>query len=506
MELADLEAGPASQPPTPDFCGEDTRNSVLAAFGLDALEDDPELARLARFAAQLCDAEVAMVTVVESERQRFLARTGIEERETPRSTSFCAHAMLEREPMVVHDARADDRFADNPLVTGAPHIRFYAGAPLVSLEGAPLGSLCVIDTAPRPGGLTELQFEGLEVLAAAAMRRLNHRRAELKERADLVRRAERLRKLGDWLPAIVWSADGTGKFDYFNARWKSITGREPPTDAEQWRPVVHPDDQERTFGKWYLSAEQGVAFEHEYRLLQADGSWRWTMSRAFPMTGADGAVTRWYGTLTDIDDAHRKLIDRELISDELSHRIKNIFAVVASLVSLRSRRHPESRALARELTEAITALGRAHDFIRPGHEDSGRTLRGLLEALVRPYVDEDVQRISVEGDDTPLGSRAATPLTLVFHELATNAAKYGALSVDEGRIAILLAECGDSICIRWREQCGPECKEPQHFGFGSRLLDTSITSQLGGTIERRWKREGLEVEFELPKAELARRH
>lgn len=147
---------------------ETARDAALAAFDLDAMQASGQLDRIAAFAGALCDAPIALVSLVERERQFFLARTGLSVCETPRATSFCQHAMLVDHVMIVPDAARDPRFADNPLVTGDPYIRFYAGAPLVADDGMPLGSLCVIDRAPRDG-LTDLQYQGLQVLAEAVV-------------------------------------------------------------------------------------------------------------------------------------------------------------------------------------------------------------------------------------------------------------------------------------------------------------------------------------------------
>ena len=149
---------------------EGARSAVIAELGLDAHRDTDDLNRIVAFAAALCDVPTSLVSVVETRRQTFIARTGLDADETPRETSFCAHAMVEHDVMVVPDAAADPRFADNPLVTGDPYIRFYAGAPLVTSAGVPLGSLCVIDTSPRDG-LTPLQRQGLKVLAADVVNR-----------------------------------------------------------------------------------------------------------------------------------------------------------------------------------------------------------------------------------------------------------------------------------------------------------------------------------------------
>jgi len=474
------------------------RAAVLAAFGLDELEDDAELVAISRFAANLCQAPAAMVSVVETERQRFLAREGLDARETPRSTSMCATAMLGEGPLIVPDATKDERFAAMSLVTGEAHLRFYAGAPIVSEEGVPIGALCVIDTEPRPDGLTPLQREGLTVLAANARRRLAARRANLSAEREIEAREHHLRDIMDGLPQIAWSATAEGRFDYFNSRWQEMSGLPAPTRTEDWHQVVHPDDAPETFERWGKCLERGEVFESEYRFRQADGSWRWVLSRAVPIAGQDGG-RRWFGTVTDIDSNHRLSENRDLLARELSHRIKNIFAVVASLIALRARKHPELGAFAQELSAAIHALGRAHDYVRPLEGRKGDRLSGLLADLLAPYGDKDATRVLIAGNDCPIGPRAATPLALVFHELATNSVKYGALSAPSGRVEVTVDCDADRAHICWRELGGPSPDEPdEEQGFGSRLVEMAVRGQLQGTLTREWAAEGLVATLEVP--------
>jgi PAS domain S-box-containing protein len=495
-------SGPPSGPATSAaFRGEDERIQVLASYKPDALADDDELNAIARFAAQLCGAPMGFVSLVEREQQLFLGREGTDLRSTPREVSFCAHTMTHGGPMVVTDASSDPRFADNALVTGEEHVRFYAGAPLISPEGAPLGALCVIDRVPRPEGLTPLQSEGLDVLAQAVMRRLDARRKGLAAVARESEAARTMREIADLLPAVIWSADGTGKFDYFNSRWREVTGKPEPKVTGEWREVIHPDDTGPVLGAWSKSFEAGKPYESEYRLRHADGSWRWTLARALAVTEPDGSVRRWYGTLTDIDDSYRKSQEQDLLARELSHRIKNIFAVVAGLVSIRARRHEGAKAFADELVGAFRALGRAHDFVRPMEGVKGDSLHGLLAELMAPYADGD-GRVEITGGDCSIGPRAATPLALVFHELATNSAKYGSLSTEGGSVEIHLdcPEHDEMSRIEWRERGGPAPANPGADGFGTRLVKTSIEGQLGGTIERRFAPGGLEIDLAIPLA------
>ena len=489
--------------PVGHFADEARRLGVVESFEAEELEDDPELQAIVEFAAKLCNSPVSMVTLLEQEKQRFLARRGIDASETPRDVAFCNHTLGQSELLEVPNAPEDPRFVDNPLVTDPPEVRYYAGQPLVSEEGASLGTLCVIDTKAHSEPLNEFQREGLAVLAKAAVRRLETRRSALQAKRIIAEREERLLRMIEGVPQIAWSADDEGNFDYFNKRWTELAGAPPPKTAAGWRPFIHPDDADETFRDWDAAFAAGEDFEAEFRFRTADGSWRWVLALAVPVSESTGDPLRWFGTVTDIDEVRNALEERDLLSKELAHRIKNIFAVVIGLASLQARKSPENAPFVKDLTQALRALGRAHEFVRPQEGPQQESLTGLLEALFSPYVEGDgVSRVRVTGVDSAISARVATPLALVFHELATNSAKYGALSVDDGYVELVIEDNGDAIALAWREHGGPPVRDPETTGFGSRLVEMSVTGQLQGTWDRKFVEDGLVVDFNLPKAAL----
>lgn len=317
------------------------------------------------------------------------------------------------------------------------------------------------------------------------------------------------RVLTDAMPQMVWSTLPDGYHDYYNARWYEFTGMpDGSTDGEAWNGMFHPDDQAHAWALWSECLATGDPYEIEYRLRRHDGQYCWTLGRALPVRDAEGRISRWIGTCTDIDDAKRNAEQTELMSRELSHRIKNIFAVIGGLIGLSAPNSAEGNVFAQQLASRIAALGRAHNFARPhsplSQPESDHTgIHGLLAELMAPYDTVGRTPYAISGDDCPIGERSATPLALVIHELATNAVKYGALSVPDGKVIITTETDSDHAVITWRESGGPIIEHrPSQTGFGTQLSEASITGQLGGVLERTWHPDGLEVTMKVRKSHL----
>jgi PAS domain S-box-containing protein len=336
--------------------------------------------------------------------------------------------------------------------------------------------------------------------------------ADLVATRDALRDSDaRFRVLADAMPQMVWSTLPDGFHDYYNAQWYAFTGVPTgSTDGEGWNDMFHPDDQAEAWQRWSHCLVTGEPYEIEYRLRHRSGDYRWVLGRALPIRDANGRITRWLGTCTDIHNAKRNAEQNEILSRELSHRIKNIFAVIGGLVGLSARRHPEAMPYARELQSRISALARAHEFVRPHSEQSApliteSTLHAMLRDLFAAYPALSEGRLIITGDDLRVDDRGATPVALVFHELATNAAKYGALSVPDGEVSIVSTVDNGAVSVSWVERKGPTLAgPPARQGFGSLLAEMSIVQQLGGELQRNWNHEGLAVSMKIPAGRLTR--
>ncbi|PSJ63562.1 sensor histidine kinase [Pseudaminobacter soli (ex Li et al. 2025)] len=197
--------------------------------------------------------------------------------------------------------------------------------------------------------------------------------------------------------------------------------------------------------------------------------------------------------------------EREIVSNELEHRIKNLFALVNGLIGLSIRDNPDLRPLADTLKNRLVALQHAHGLIRtmntsPNAAGELTSLKELIGVLLRPYEGGSEKQLVIDGDDVFIDSGTVTLLALVFHELATNSAKYGALSDPNGTLEVHIKRHVDALHMKWIERVSRASNQPAagDSGFGSRLLDLTIKSQLQGSYTRNRTMGGVSVEIILP--------
>ncbi len=297
---------------TDSTADEPDRLDALRRYGI--LDTPPEAALddLVSLAAHICTAPIAGISLIDESRQWFKASVGVGDlRETSLDVSFSKHALLGPEVLVVNDAVTDERFADNPLVTGNPHIRFYAGVPLMGATGHALGALCVIDIVPRelsPAQLDALRAIGRQVMTQLELRR---RTAEMHAGDERLQQALEAARAGtyDWdmvrdqircspLHEMLWG-HAPGEFDGTNA---SLGER------------MHPDDLVDVRARIARCVEMREPVFNEFRVIWPDGSVHWICSRGEFLFDDDGAPVRMRGTIVEITD--RKEVEAKL---RLSH-------------------------------------------------------------------------------------------------------------------------------------------------------------------------------------------
>lgn len=268
---------------------------------------------------------------------------------------------------------------------------------------------------------------------------------------------------------------------------------------------THPDDADPDREAFRKQVAGGLEFySMEKRFIRKDGRSIWISVRSSPVRSGDGHLLYLVRVVQDITE--RKAAERrqKLMIDELNHRVKNTLATVQSLASQTARAAPSPASFRESFEGRLIALSKAHDQLTLHHWESA-DLRELLSAAFTPY-GAGPDRIVLRGEDLLLRPRAVLTLAMAFHELITNAAKYGALSAPGGGIEIQWQPVDEGgrpmLRIAWMERDGPPVAEPAQRGFGSRLIEGSIAAELRGRARLTFAPEGLRCEMAIPLEEV----
>jgi two-component sensor histidine kinase len=235
--------------------------------------------------------------------------------------------------------------------------------------------------------------------------------------------------------------------------------------------------------------------QDEFRIRRPNGEIRWCLGTAAPTIDTKGQVVRVSGVTVDITDRKEAEERQALLAREVDHRAKNALALVQSI--LRLTRAGNLAAYTEAVEGRIRALSRAHTILSQSRWQ-GAELRGLVEEELAPYRTGDGSKIVANGPSVLLEPAAAQSLALALHELATNAAKYGALSSTNGRAELNWNLDSGKLILTWSENGGPPARAPEAPGFGMRIIGASIQGQLGGNANFDWRPGGLRCVLSVP--------
>lgn len=264
------------------------------------------------------------------------------------------------------------------------------------------------------------------------------------------------------------------------------------------------DEDKPIFRQAFREALKTGVLSFEARVRWPDGSIHWIAPLGRTYYGEGGRAVRMAGVVADLTERKHAEAARQLLVRELNHRVRNLFSVMDAMVYLTGETTGSPGDMAAALRGRLLALARAHELILPavaGEARAGESgdLAELVAAVVSPHFQEGRDRIRIDGPRLALAAGAATSLALVLHELATNALKYGALSLPQGRVEIRWREDGERLLLSWSERGGPPlAAPPERRGFGSLLARSSIEGQLGGTILYDWSDSGLGITARIP--------
>lgn len=456
---------------------------------------DPDLDRLTVLAASIAAAPIAILAVARREGQQAVKSAhGLEAADT------AAAAQLLGKALASNGNAAHESSAQHSLVP-------VASLPLtVDSDGG--GVLLVLDRGTRPP-LDERTLEQLRLLAglAASLIGLRDRsQAGARAEAALVH-AETRRTIALEAAALAsWVWNPRSGVIECDALLPQLFNKEASTRmrARDIVAAIDPRDIGKTRKLFQAALEGNDDYSGEYRVRGTDPS-RWLAARGRVVErDANGKPTLVFGVNYDITEQRAIQERQRFLLRELNHRVKNTLSIVQALATQTVRHAHDPREFLTAFTGRLRSLGLAHGLLSE-HEWRGIGIRELTQTELAPFDDGEASRISVVGQDALLTPDQALGLALVLHELASNALKYGSLSVPEGNVAVSWVIQGSRddkrLVLDWTETGGPEVVTPKHHGFGSILIRRSLAKVLSSEVRHEYRPEGVHARISMPLGE-----
>lgn len=342
----------------------------------------------------------------------------------------------------------------------------------------------------------------LEAMNRELEKRVAERTAELEAQTEQLRRSEERRSIalsagdmGSWEVDLV-----SGRIEWDDGPYR-IFGLDPalftPT-IERVEAMIHPEDREKNTTA-ALVADGMNRFKSEFRIIRPSGEVRWCFGAGVISRDLDGKAVRMNGVTVDITERKRAEERQLVLAREVDHRAKNMLAVVLSVLRLtKARSTPE---FVSTVEGRIHALAATHNLLSATRWQ-GANLSQIVEEELAPYRTDHRLRIESGGPQAMLLPATAQAVALAVHELATNAAKYGALSTETGHLRLVWRIDDQALIVDWIETGGPPAVEPKSLGFGLSIVRSSIEAQFRGGVVYDWQPEGLHCRLSIPRAQI----
>ena len=304
----------------------------------------------------------------------------------------------------------------------------------------------------------------------------------------------------DAMPQMLFLTSPSGQNEYFNARCYEVAGMRPgELTTERWQQLIHPADRQTVIEGWKNALAAGRPWATQYRALDRQGLYRWLLVQAEPLRDSEGRIERWLGTATDVDDMKRVEADKERLTEELNHRVRNNMAVIQALAL---QAFPDAGAQPRtKFVGRIQAISRVHEVLT---ERSWRRtrLRDVIEAALTGCA--ATERVDIFGPPVTIEPKQAVAVGLAAHELCLNAVTHGALSAPGGEVTVRwsVEECkagGEPMLhLLWIEKNGPAVPRPPRRGLGRHLIEGSLAAEFSGEASVDFRPEGIVFSFTAP--------
>lgn len=344
-----------------------------------------------------------------------------------------------------------------------------------------------------------------QLAAAVERQRLE---LQLRESEQIYRGAVITGRIASWETNMVtrerfWTEEGLEMFGLDLPNGRGVVGG--PND-EYWL-TLHPDDRHKV-AEFHRTADSLDTYPAEYRILRSDGRLMWMSGRGRVVErGPDGKARRVANMVVDVTERKKNEERTRLLIDELNHRVKNTLATVQAIIAQTLKGGATNPAIRETLESRLQSLSRSHDLLTRENWE-GANLREVVQEALGPFIrSNDDRQLRVDGQGLRLKPKAALSLGMAFHELATNASKYGALLSEAGQIVIrwttVLTDDELYVDLLWEESGGPAVRARSHRGFGSRLLEQGLPHELGGTAQLEYLPQGVrcKISFPMPRIE-----